>query len=66
VKQADKGFPSLKELNTFIEQKCKDLEILKPSTNIANLKETRGGKQKVKVSMGFYEFVAMTENKCVF
>jgi hypothetical protein len=38
--------PITKELNTFIKQKRKDLEKLKPFTNIANLKETWGGKQK--------------------
>lgn len=46
MKQVYKRFPTLKELITFMEQKCKDLETLKPSTNIANLKEKQGGKQQ--------------------
>ena len=41
MKQVDKGFPTLKELITFMEQKCKDLETLKPSTNTAHLMETQ-------------------------
>ena len=65
MKQVDKGFPALKELIIFMEQKCKDLETLKPSTNTANLKETQGGKQEQRSAWGIKTFVAMTENKCV-
>jgi hypothetical protein len=65
MKQVDKVFPTLKELITLMEQKCKDLETLKPSINIANRKETQGGKQQQKSAWGITTFVAMTENKCV-
>jgi len=65
MKQVDKGFPTLKELITFMEQKCKDLETLKPSTNTAHLKERQGGKQQRRSAWGITSFVAMTENKCV-
>ena len=65
MKQVDKGFPTLKELITFMEQKCKDLETLKASTNAAHLKETQGGKQQQRSAWGITTFVATTENKCV-
>jgi hypothetical protein len=38
MKQADRGFPSLKELTTLMEEKCLILETLRPSANIANVK----------------------------
>jgi hypothetical protein len=42
IKQTDEEFPSLNELITSMEQKFQVLETLKPSTNIANIKETEG------------------------
>ena len=42
MKQADEGFPSLKELITLMEEKCLILETLKPSANIANIKDRVG------------------------
>jgi hypothetical protein len=65
MKQVDKGSPTLKELITFMELNCNDLEILKPSTNIANLKETQDGKKRRRSARGMTTFVAMTENTCV-
>jgi len=63
MKQVDKGSPTLKD--TFMKQKCNDLEKLKPSTNIVNLKETQDGKKWQRSAWGITTFVAMTENKCV-
>jgi hypothetical protein len=65
MKQADEGFPSHKELITFMEQKCQVLETLKPSTNIVNAEETQGGKQQRRSSRDSNTFVAVTASKCV-
>jgi hypothetical protein len=65
MKQADEGFPSLKELITFMEQKCQVLETLNPSTNIVNTKETQGGKQQRRTARDSNTFLAMIESKCV-
>jgi len=45
--QADKGFPSLKELITLMEKKCLILETLKPSVNIANIEDRVGTNSEV-------------------
>jgi diphosphomevalonate decarboxylase len=63
MKQADGGFPSLKELITFMEQKYQVLETLKPSTNIVNAKETQGGKQQRRSPRDSDTFMAVTESK---
>jgi hypothetical protein len=47
MKQADEGFPSLKELITLMEEKCLILETLKPSANIANIKDRVGTNSEV-------------------
>lgn len=47
MKQADKGFPSLKELTALMEEKCLILETLKPSANIANVKGRVGTNSEV-------------------
>jgi hypothetical protein len=47
MKQADKGFPSLKELTTLMEEKCLILETLKPSAIIANVKGRVGTNSEV-------------------
>jgi hypothetical protein len=47
MKQADKSIPSLKELITLMEEKRLILETLKPSTNIANVKDRVGTNSEV-------------------
>jgi succinate dehydrogenase/fumarate reductase-like Fe-S protein len=65
MKQADEEFPSIKELITSMEQKFQVLETVKPSTNVANVRETHGGNKLRRSPRDSKTFVAMTENKCV-
>ena len=48
-----------------MEQKCQVLETLKPSNNIANVKEIQAGKQQRRSPRDSKTFVATTESKCV-